>query len=84
MSSDRPAAGSSSGENASVALAILCPIAMAFLVQYPGTKLYRLAVYPVGVISALWAVWTIGRDGGILGRHGGKMGSLVGGPDLDS
>jgi len=41
------------------ALAILCPLAMAILSQCPGTRYWRVACYPLGVISAVLAILTL-------------------------
>jgi disulfide bond formation protein DsbB len=42
-------------------MAILCPIAMAILAQRPGTRTARVTIYPVGVISAVLALLSLGR-----------------------
>jgi hypothetical protein len=41
------------------ALAILCPLAMAILSQRAGTRYWRVACYPLGVISAILAILTL-------------------------
>jgi hypothetical protein len=41
------------------ALAIFCPLAMAILSQYHGTRYWRVGCYPLGVISAVLAILTL-------------------------
>jgi hypothetical protein len=41
------------------ALAIFCPLAMAILSQYPGTRYWRVGCHPLGVISAVLAILTL-------------------------
>lgn len=44
------------------AAAVLCPIIMAHLAQQPGTKLFRTALYPIGVLAAVTSVMRMSHE----------------------
>jgi hypothetical protein len=41
------------------ALAILCPLIMALLSQRPGTRVWKVGIYPLGVICAVLAILSL-------------------------
>ena len=56
-------------------LAIFCPIVMAILSQVPGTRVWRVCLYPLGVICAVLAILSLKDHTGRTRLPGGKADS---------